>query len=307
VPDGDVGRLVLGTAALGLPYGLSDRAAVAPALLPEDEAAAVIRNALEAGIDTFDTAPAYGEAEARLGRSLAGAGRVWTKVGAPVGPSLGGDLQRSVRESRDRLRRDRLELVSWHNWNDSLAAEPAFLEAWDHLRAQPAVAAVGATTYGVRDATAAAQSGLFDVVQVEWNLLRQGVLTRLRQHPTPGAGVAVRSVWLQGTLTPRRRSLPSFLRGLGPSLSRANALAEEWGLDLETLALRAALDQPGLARVVIGVDSCAQLASALQAARGPRLDADQLDALRALDRGEDPLTDPRTWVERAAAAGPPNP
>jgi hypothetical protein len=51
--------------------------------------------------------------------------------------------------------------------------------------------------------------------------------------------------------------------------------------------------------VVIGVDSLDQLAVALRAARAPRLRPDQLEELAVLDRGDDPLADPRTWAPRA--------
>jgi aryl-alcohol dehydrogenase-like predicted oxidoreductase len=287
VPD-DVARLVLGTAALGLPYGLAAADGAPPRLLPEAEAHALVRAAFDAGIDTFDTAPAYGEAEARLGRALAGAGHIWTKVGA--------DAVRSVEASLERLQRRRLTLVSWHNWTRALGDDPRFRECWNALRGVPSIDALGATTYGADDAAAAVTSGFFDVVQVEWNLLRQAVLARVRETPPKNVRLAVRSVWLQGVLTPRGRTLPTHLRALTSSVTRAQQMAREWGLELEALALRAALDQPGVDRVVIGVDSAEGLASALKAARRSPLTSDQRAALSALDRGDDPLTDPRTWA-----------
>jgi len=297
VPEEDVARLVLGTAALGLPYGFPGSGVVVPAVLPEEAVRALMRTALEAGIATFDTAPAYGDAEARLGRALAGKGRVWTKVSAPVARARAGEVARSVEASLERLQRRRLELVSWHNWTAGLAGEPAFRECWAELRRTPAITSLGATTYGEDDAVAAVESGLFDVVQVEWNLLRQGVLRRLREVSRSAVRVAVRSVWLQGVLTPRRLALPSFLRALEPSLDQAVRLAGLWGLDLEALALRAALDQHAVDWVVVGLDATDQLAAALRATRGPRLSSGQLKALEVLDRGDDRLTDPRTWAQ----------
>jgi 1-deoxyxylulose-5-phosphate synthase len=299
VPEEDVARLVLGTAALGLPYGLPEGGAAAPVLVPEEAARGLIHAALAAGIATFDTAPAYGEAEARLGRALAGQGQVWTKVSTSVSDSPAREVARSVEASLERLRRARVELVSWHNWTPSLAGERAFRECWGELRRSPAIGSLGATTYGEDDAAAAVESGLFDVVQVEWNLLRQGVLRRLRHRSRSAVKIAVRSVWLQGVLTPRSRALPPFLRALEPSREEASGRARAWGFDLEALALRAALDQPGVERVVIGIDSPSQLAVALRAARAPRLAPDQLEELAVLDRGDDPLTDPRTWAPSA--------
>ena len=289
MPEADVGRLVFGTAAIGLAYGLPGPDGRRERI-DDDDARDLIVTALGEGISTFDTAPAYGEAESRLGRALGGRGRVWTKVS-------GTDAARSVDTSLARLGRDQVELVSWHNWTRSLVGDGSFRATWDGLRTHPGVGARGATTYGPDDACAAAESGTFDVVQVEWNLLRQGVLPRLRAVAAASAGVsiAIRSVWLQGVLTPRSESLPMALRALLPTVERAAALAHAWELSLEALALRAALDQPGVDFVLVGLDSHAQLAAALDAARAPRLEPDQLAALAALDRGDDPLTDPRRW------------
>ena len=70
--------LGLGTAQLGVAYGISNRSG-RPS---EAEASAILECALEQGIDTIDTAPAYGESEALLGRLLpAGADvRIVTKT-----------------------------------------------------------------------------------------------------------------------------------------------------------------------------------------------------------------------------------
>lgn len=56
-------RLVLGTAQLGMKYGIANTSG-APA---KDEAFAILDAALEGGINTFDTAAAYGESEGVLG------------------------------------------------------------------------------------------------------------------------------------------------------------------------------------------------------------------------------------------------
>ena len=117
-------------------------------------------------------------ARVRRGGGAAGTGagrrgQVWTKVGAdPVG---------SIEASLARLRRPRVELRLVAQLDGVRSpAIPRSASAWAALRARPAIASLGATTYGEDDAAAAVESGLFDVVQVEWNLLRQGVLRRLR-------------------------------------------------------------------------------------------------------------------------------
>lgn len=294
MPD-DVARLVLGTAALGMAYGIGTPGGPAAEPMREAAAAALVERALAAGIACFDTAPSYGAAEDRLGRALGGRGRVWTKVGAD-GARSPDAARRSLEASLRRLRRDRLALLSWHNWDASLLGSGEFDAAWQALRGEAPADAFGATTYGAADALAAVECGLFDVVQLEWNVLNQAALRAARPRAeTKRVALAVRSVFLQGVLSPAAERLPPHLTGLAPSVAAAADLARSAGLDLAGFALRAALDQ-GSRFVLVGLDTEPGLRTALDAARAPRLGPEVLGRIAALDRSGDPLVDPRTWA-----------
>src|SRR5262249_11288191 len=146
-----------------------------------------------------------------LGTTLGTRGQVWTKVGWKE--SRGPDLTRTVLASLDaslsRLKRPRVELLQWHNWTANLANDPHFLACWQQLAKQTPVGALGASTYGPQDALIAVESGLFRVVQIEWNLLNQGVVNRIGNiAERRGVALAVRSVFLQGALTEEGRVLP---------------------------------------------------------------------------------------------------
>ena len=60
-------RIILGTAQLGMPYGLGKWK---HELMPEAVAFSILDRAWERGIRTIDTSPDYGIAEARLGKYL---------------------------------------------------------------------------------------------------------------------------------------------------------------------------------------------------------------------------------------------
>ena len=294
-----VTRLVLGTAALGLPYGLPAAGASAPVLIPDGSAAALVAAARAAGISHFDTAPAYGEAEERLGRHLGPAGTVWTKVDHRLrpGPDLAAGLETSIVTSLERLRRPRLEALQWHNWTRALGEDPVWRRAWDGLAGDPRLQQRGCSTYGVEDAVAAVTSGCFELVQVEGNILNPSVLDALT-GPARAAGVAVavRSVYLQGVLTPKGAALPHHLAGLAPARARVVDRAEDLGLPLAHLALRAILDHPAVSWVLVGLDGADQLAEAVAAAERPVLDPAVRLALSDLAVADPRLTDPRTWA-----------
>jgi 1-deoxyxylulose-5-phosphate synthase len=290
-------RLVLGSVALGLPYGVAPQGD-SREVAPEKQVRALVEATVAAGITVFDTAPSYGLAEQRLGLMLPQHGAtLWTKLSnLPVDGDLGQRAEQSLTESLVRLNRDHLDCLQWHNWTAPLVASRQFRALWERLRDDPRIGRLGASTYGAEDALAAIRSGLFDQIQIEWNLLNQTVLdTVAGEAAERNVSVALRSVFLQGVLTAKGEILPPALARLAEPRRRAERLATGCGLPLNALALRAALDHPAQPLVLIGPDRLSQLREILDHAGLPPLPASALEELRELDLAGAPETDPRTW------------
>lgn len=289
-------RLVLGTAALGLAYGLPSAEGN---LTPPDAPAAIalMREAWDHGIRCFDTAPAYGEAEVRLGQALPTQGAIWTKFDPRLHPGpWSSALTDSLAGSLQRLGRAQVAVFHWHNWTRAIADDAACSQAWSALRGDPRIGQLACSTYGVEDALAAVLSGWFSLVQVEANVLNRSVLRAIAEPARArGVAIAVRSVFLQGVLTPKGTHLPANLSGLSHARGQCVALAERLGMPLNHLALRALLADAAVAYVLIGVDRRHQLADALDAATGIPLPADISEALADYEPHDLTLTDPRTW------------
>ncbi len=280
-------RLVLGTAGLGLPYGARTRSDPDP-----ERALRVIREALDAGVHRFDTAPAYGTAERLLGQALRNDGEIWTKLTAQGAEQA----LRSVEASSVACCRMQLDLAQWHNWTADLLKSKQWTAAHEALRTCGRVRGIGASTYGVADAIAAVRSGLFSVVQVEWNLLNQAVVRSVADDArAQGVQVAARSVLLQGVLTQASEPLPARLAPLEHMRGEVARVATQAGRSIQHLALRAALDTSGIDYVLVGAQSTAELLEALVAADSPPLDSELLAACQALDRSTSSWVDPRQW------------
>jgi len=273
-------KLVMGTAALGLPYGLPAHAGGVPALIAEDDARQLIHLALAEHVDTFDTAPAYGVAEQRLGEALGERAQVWTKLGHDRDWDT---IAASLTRSCQRLRRERIDVLQIHNWQPDLPIA-ALLDA---LRADPRVNMLGCSTYGVEAALSAVRDGHFGLVQVEWNLLNQQVVEAIGDEAAKrGVQIAVRSVLLQGVLS--ERPLPTHLAALGAGRAAVAHAALRHGMSLAQFAIAAACGHPRIDRVLVGVDAPEQLHVALAAMRAPVLPEAHLHVGGA-------LTDPRMW------------
>lgn len=263
-------RVALGTAQFGLDYGVAN----STGRVPEREARLILDGARAAGIDTLDTAVAYGDSEQRLGALGLDGWRVITKV--PAAPADCGDaaswLTRTVEASIRRLRVPRLAAVLLHR--PGQLAEPggdALYRGLEAVRAAGLVERIGVSIYDPGELDALEGRYQLDIVQapfsiVDRRLAESGWLDRLAQA---NVEVYVRSVFLQGLLLMDDRSRPPYFAPWASLWLAWNEWLRTAGLRPIEACLRYVLSCPGVARAVVGVDSHAQLQEIVEAAEGP--------------------------------------
>jgi 1-deoxyxylulose-5-phosphate synthase len=279
---------------------------------PEDEAAAIIDRALDAGINLIDTGNSYkdGESERMIGRALLRSQRrhevlLATKAFFPVGPGPNDrgnsrlHLLRACEDSLRRLQTDYLDLFLLHRPDPDVPVEET-LEALTDLVRQGKVRYIGCSTHPawrVMEALAVSeQRGLarFVVEEPPYNLLDRRIENELVPLCTAhGLGIIAWSPLAMGILAGRYRTGAGFpadsraaLRG-GIYAERVSqqaiavgerfvGLARAAGLPPVQLALLWVKDQPAITAPIIGPRSLAQLDEML-----PVLDLQLSDDLRA--------------------------
>lgn len=286
-----VSRIGLGTVALGLDYGIPTGAS--PLKPAASDAERILHRALDLGINLIDTARAYGESEAIIGRALAGRRQEFvlaTKVSSyPGEPHRIGE---SVRESLRHLRTDAIDLLQIHCGANDTQPDPDTTAAVVELKSAGLVRAIGASVYGAGTALTAIRSGVFDTLQVAVSALDR----RLEADVLPaahaaGVGVLARSVLLKGALTDRWHHLPGALAPLKDAVARLEGLCES----LPELGYRYALSVAGIDCVLTGASSEPELESALRwAGRGP-LPTDTLATIRAAELLPAHILSPAYW------------
>ena len=270
-------ELGIGTAAFLAGYGIG------PAAAPPDD---LLRLAVERGIRYLDTAADYGDSETAVGRVLVPGVRVCTKV--PATATID-DVRASV--ARIGAAPDTILLHS--AGLEQLSGAPA-IEALREAKAAGLASRIGASTYGTDAAAFALDQPWCDTIQVEYSVLNQSVLRGL---PATRAAreIVVRSVLCKGLLTSRRSAAPRFTEPLADALAGIEDCARDWGGTIEALAVRFALDSPGIDVVLVGVSNHAELETALAAAALPRLTQDQWARLAAFDRSGLDAAHPERW------------
>ncbi|BBJ00661.1 aldo/keto reductase [Ferrigenium kumadai] len=283
-------RLALGTAQFGLSYGVANSIGQ----VSGSAAAEILEKARGAGIDTLDTAIAYGDSEARLGQIGVSGWKVVSKL--PPLPSDVVDvdswLEGQLVGSRKRLNIDRLDALLLHRPADLLGKHgAAYCNALRDMRDRGFVSAVGFSIY--TPAELDQLWGVFkpDLVQAPFNILDRrlvdsGWLYRMHQE---GVRVHTRSAFLQGLLLMQSDGRPAWFKPWKSLLDHWLSECLDMGKSPLEVALGFVLSYPEIERVVVGVDSLTQF-NAIVAAAHLRLD-------RFPDVGSDDLEliDPTRW------------
>jgi len=261
-------RLALGTVQFGLAYGVANRAGQVSA----EDSARIVELAGEAGVDTLDTAIAYGESEERLGKIGVDRWRVITKLPAiPEGETdVAAWVRRSILDSLDRLHLPRVYGLLLHRPADLLGSHgSALYDALRSARDDGLAERIGVSIYDPADLDAITARFTPELVQAPFNvvdrrLATSGWLGRLRDA---GSEVHVRSAFLQGLLLMGPADRPArFSRWSGLWATWHEWLAET-GTSAVVACLGFVLSHREVERAVVGVDHPSQLLEIVAAAR----------------------------------------
>ena len=291
-------QLCLGTAQFGLAYGITNTAGQ----VSEAEVAQLLKQAQDARILYLDTAQAYGNAEAVLGRQLPTphSFKIISKLPAQPQPVFSAQdseaWEQTFLASCQRCGVQRLDALLLHAPADLSKAGGDHLEAWLlSLRERGLVQRLGVSIYAAHD-LAGINPGLLDLVQLPLSLLDQRLLHDGTLASLRSAGIAIhaRSIYLQGLLlTPAAQWPPWTSPEVRANQHALEALTQEMGCQLIDLAIGFARAQEDLEAVVIGVCSSHELAelSAAWSSTSP---------LKKIDWGswalhDSIIVDPRRW------------
>lgn len=283
-------HLALGTVQFGLAYGVANQGGQ----VTRAHAAAILAAARAGGLDTLDTAIAYGDSEDCLGAAGIADWRIVSKlprlpddcpdVAAWVAMQIDGSLRRlGVDHLHGLLLHDPRQLLGHHG-----AALASALRA---ARAAGKAERIGVSIYAPDDLAAIHPVLQPDLVQAPLNLIDRRLVDSgwLQRLADDGVEVHTRSSFLQGLLL--MPQVPARFAPWQPLWARWQQWLATHPGQAAAACLSYPLSLPQVARVVVGVDSLAQLAELLDASQ-TALTADDLPDLRCTD---EQLINPSLW------------
>ena len=265
-------RLALGTAQFGLNYGVANLTGQ----VHSAEIDSILSCARRAGIDTVDTAMAYGSSEENLGQSTIQNYKVITKLPPlPYGEeNIGKWVNDQVKNSLGRLKIGALEGLLLHRSSDLCGLKGDQLnEALQGLKQQKLVKKIGVSIYDPLELEALIGKRHIDLVQAPFNVVDRRILTSgwMRRLHDLGVELHIRSIFLQGLLLSEElQQEPRFLKWSELWLNWAGWLREQPLSPLQA-CLGFALSHNEITKIVVGLDTRIQLAEILGALQTGKL------------------------------------
>jgi aryl-alcohol dehydrogenase-like predicted oxidoreductase len=286
-------RLALGTVQFGLPYGIANQTGQ----VARSEARAMLQLAARSGIDTLDTAIAYGESETCLGEAGVQAFKVVTKL--PAIPSSCPNVAVWVREqvgvSLGRLGLPSINGLLLHRSADLLGKDGATLwHALESIRSEGLVQKVGVSVYSPSEIEAVTELYKIDLVQAPFNLVDRRLSTSgwLNRLKSAGVEVHTRSAFLQGLLLMPASSLPQEFSRWRELFTRWHQWLSVSGVSALQACLSFSLGHPQVDRVVVGADGLQQLQQIVDLSNRA-----MTSALPDLGSDDEMLINPARWAE----------
>ena len=282
-------RIVLGGAQLGLPYGILNGGET----LSREEVARILDTAVDHGIDSIDTAIAYGQSESIIGETSQNRFNIISKLPPlPVDISDVSEWVHSqVQGSLSRLKYTSLDALLLHRPQDLTGAQGAELyAAIGSLMAEKMIRRFGVSIYSPDDLEGIVDTFEIHVVQAPLNVFDRRILGVTDQLSALNIEVHVRSVFLQGVLIASPQDRPHRFE----PWSEHFALFDEWvrssGVSAMACCMGFALQQPGIAKLVIGTTSAESLDEIMNSTPNS-----VLKVPTHLQSSVEQLIDPRFW------------
>ena len=256
--------LILGTANFGGPYGVSNQNKIANESIEQ-----ILSVAQENGINHFDTAKSYGDAEIILGKFLNKSQPLFidSKIALPECESVDSIVD-AVNDSLNVLGIPKLNTLYLHNadllsGNNSLVIKQGMEKVLDLGLA----ANLGVSVYTFKQLKEVkVEFPLLSTFQILENICDRRLihLKELVDFTNKGNVVNIRSVFLQGLLLMNSKNLTAKFHKATKSIENLNKYASKNSVSVLDLCIAYVRDIPWVGSYLVGVESISQLTEILK-------------------------------------------
>ena len=262
-----ISKITLGTAQLGMDYGISNKSGKPNS----DSIKDVLNYAIKNKITTFDTAPAYGNSEKILGDFFKNRTEITKTIITKIpkikldstNPSLiqvYDKIKKELMNSKKSLQTN-IDVCLLHNASDMNAYNGFITDSLIKLKKEGIVKSIGVSTYTPMETKEFIDSNNFDSIQIPFNifdtrLLKNGMLNELNEL---NKIVFARSIFLQGLFFIKDKDIPENLQIVKKLVHELHNISLEHDVSVLNLAFSFVQELKEITSIVIGVDNVKQL------------------------------------------------
>lgn len=286
-----VSEIAFGGVEIGMAYGLSMKEA--HSLMNEEDAVILLHNALDQGINFYDTARLYGRSEEIMGKAfeglrdkvvLASKCRHFRLPDGTLPPAkvLKKVVRDSIAESLKALRTDYIDVFMLHYADLEILEIAELHEVFEELMQAGMIRVPGISVYEPEETELALTQGFWKVIQLPFNLMDQRQSAYFEKAHEEGVGLVARSVLMRGLLTDRSFQLHPALKEVQDHIHLFKALFTNERDNLPALAMQFASSHQAVSSVLVGIDKQVYLDEALGYFKGQYLSLSELDRAKEL-------------------------
>ncbi len=285
-------KLILGTVQLGIPYGINNHTGQPN----QSTANEILHSAWEAGIRLLDTAESYGNAQQVIGHYHASQSvsfDVITKLMPGKQPT---EVRSSLIEDIKVMNVDSLYGFMFHHL-DVFKQNVSALDDLKSMKAEGLIKRIGVSVYSNDELEYVLNFPEINLIQLPFNMLDNWYQRgeSIKKAKEKGIEIHVRSVFLQGLFFMKEAEIPVKLNPLVPFLRQLGNICEEFNMTMEMAAMGYALARPEIDKVLIGVETPAQLQNNLKQITQLQISNDFMSAVEEIYVSETELLSPVNW------------
>lgn len=259
-------KLCLGTVQFGMDYGIKNQKK--PSV---EDAIKILDYATQNGIDTIDTAFAYGTAEDVVGEFLKRktVDREKLFISSKFKPNDLDDVKKEdytsvIRKHIDtqlkRLNTEYLDAYMFHS--SRYAFNDDILESLFKVKNDGKIKHYGVSVYYPDEAKKCIESPFVDFIQLPFSIFdqrmaKEGVLDLAKQNGS--TQIHSRSAFIQGLILMNENEIPPFLENAKPIVRKIDNLCKKHNISRISLAMNFVKQYDEISHLVFGVDNIDQL------------------------------------------------
>jgi aryl-alcohol dehydrogenase-like predicted oxidoreductase len=256
-------KLCLGTVQFGMDYGINNQLGRQPGLYETFE---ILDYALNNGIDTIDTASAYGDAELILGKYF----RLYPeksniKLISKLRPNciktndIKGTIEKEITDTLKRLNVSYLDGYLLHTPEYILNEE--IVNSMLVMKEKGFVKNIGVSVYDTEHGFAAINTGKVDYIQLPYSIFdKRGKKTGfLKKAKEAGITIFTRSAFLQGLFMMDEDKIPGWLIESKPYLKVFNSLLDKYKINKIDALFGFVKRETDIDYLVFGVETMGQI------------------------------------------------